>query len=129
MNATTSQTLLELAALITGLVMLGEAKVLFVGVRLAQLAKNPWFTPRNRILLGLDILFGFIMLAFVFLGQSTVVYILFWVVVCFSFLAHGYREWEYLAQRENRFCAGPPQFVVNNIKLIGLLFILFAILS
>jgi hypothetical protein len=129
MSATTSQTLLELAALITGLVMLGEAKLLFVGVRLAKLAKNPWFTPRNRILLGLDILFGFVMLAFVFLSESTAVSILFWIVVCFSFLAHGYREWEYFTQRENRFCAGIPQFIVNNIKLIGLLFILFAILS
>ena len=129
MNTITSQTLLELAALISGLVMLGEAKVLFLGVRLAKLAKNPWFTPRNRILLGLDILFGFVMLAFVFLGESTVVSILFWVVVCFSFLAHGYREWEYFTQRENRFCTGIPQFVVNNIKLIGLLFILFAVLS
>ncbi len=125
MNATTSQTILKLSILITGLVMLGEAKVLFAGLRLAKLAKNPWFTVRNRIMLCSDILFGFILLAFVFRTVS----ILFLIVVCFSFLAHGYREWEYLAQRENRFCANIPQFIVNNFKLIGLLLILFASLS
>ena len=125
MNATTSQTILKLAILITGLVMLGEAKVLFTGLRLAKLAKNPWFTVRNRIMLCSDILFGFILLAFVFRTVS----ILFLIVVCFSFLAHGYREWEYLAQRENRFCANIPQFIVNNFKLIGLLLIMFASLS
>ena len=125
MSATTSQTILKLATLITGLVMLGEAKVLFAGLRLAKLAKNPWFTVRNRIMLCSDILFGFILLAFVFRTVS----ILFLIVVCFSFLAHGYREWEYLAQRENRFCANIPQFIVNNLKLIGLLLIMFASLS
>ena len=125
MNATTSQTILKLSILITGLVMLGEAKVLFAGLRLAKLAKNPWFTVRNRIMLCSDILFGFILLAFVFRTVS----ILLLIVVCFSFLAHGYREWEYLAQRENRFCANIPQFIVNNLKLIGLLLIMFASLS
>jgi len=129
MSATTSQTILKLATLITGLVMLGEAKVLFAGLRLAKLGKNPWFTVRNRIMLCSDIFFGFILLAFVFRTGSDTVSILFLIVVCFSFLAHGYREWEYLAQRENRFCASIPQFVVNNLKLIGLLLILFASLS
>ena len=125
MSVPISQTILKLATLITGLVMLGEAKVLFTGLRLAKLAKNPWFTVRNRIMLCSDILFGFILLAFVFRTVS----ILFLIVVCFSFLAHGYREWEYLAQRENRFCANIPQFIVNNFKLIGLLLIMFASLS
>ena len=129
MSATTSQTILKLATLITGLVMLGEAKVLFTGLRLAKLAKNPWFTVRNRIMLCSDILFGFILLAFVFRTGSDTKSILSLIVVCFSFLAHGYREWEYLAQRENRFCASIPQFIVNNFKLIGLLLIMFAILS
>ena len=129
MNSTTSQTLLEFAKLITGLVMLGEAKVLFAGLRLAGLSKKPWFNLKNRILLGSDILFGFVLLALVFLAESNIVSILFWVVVCFSLPAHGYREWEYLARRENRFCAGTPQFIVNNVKLVGLLLILFAALS
>ena len=126
MNVTTSQTLLELAILITGLVMLGEAKVLFTGLRLVQLAKSPWFTLNNCILMGSDILFGFVLLAFLFLSESTIVSVLFWVAVCFSFLTHGYREWEYLAQRENRFCGNTPQFIINNVKLIGLLIILLA---
>ena len=129
MSATTSQTILKLATLITGLLMLGEAKVLFAGLRLAKLAKNPWFTVINRFMLGSDILFGFILLSFVFLAESNIAYIIFWVAVCFSSLTHGYREWEYLAQRENRFCANIPQFIVNNFKLIGLLLILFASLS
>ena len=118
-----------LATLLTGLVMLGEAKVLFAGVRLAQLAKNPWFTITNRIMLGSDILFGLVLLAYVFRTASDPISPFFVVVVCFSFLVHGYREWEYLAQRENRFCVGIPQFIVNNFKLIGLLVILFASLS
>lgn len=129
MSATTSQTILKLATLITGLVMLGEAKVMFTGLRLAQLAKSPWFTVINRFMLGSDILFGFVLLVFVFLAESDIASFLFWVAVCFSFLTHGYREWEYLAQRENRFCANIPQFIVNNFKLIGLLLILFASLS
>lgn len=86
MSATTSQTLLKLATLITGLVMLGEAKVLFTGLRLAKLAKNPWFTVKNRIMLCSDILFGFILLAFVFRTGSDTLSVLFLIVVCFSFL-------------------------------------------
>ena len=129
MSATTSHTLLMLATLLTGLVMLGEAKVLFAGVRLAELAKNPWFTVSNRIMLGSDLLFGFILLAYMFRTASEQISPFFVMAVCFSFLVHGYREWEYLAQRENRFCIGLPQFIVNNFKLSGLLLILFASLS
>jgi hypothetical protein len=32
-----------------------------------------------------------------------------------------YREWEYLARASNPFCANAPLFVVNNLKLAGLL--------
>ena len=128
MNATTSQSLFEIGVLITGLMMIGEGKVLFFGLRMAQLAKMPWFTKRNRILLVLDIISGFVMLAFLFLGESTIALILFSTAAWVSALTCAYREWEYIVQRENRFCAGIPQFVVNNIKLFGLLLITGAIL-
>jgi hypothetical protein len=35
---------------------------------------------------------------------------------------HAYREWEYFASNEaNRFLANVPLFVLNNVKLIGLI--------
>ena len=129
MNATTSQSLFEIGVLVTGLMMLGEGKLLFFGLRMAQLARMPWFTKRNRMLLFLDIFSGFVMLAFLFLGESTIAFILFSAAAFVTILAVGYREWEYIVQRENRFCANIPQFVVNNIKLFGLLLILGSMLS
>jgi hypothetical protein len=43
--------------------------------------------------------------------------------VVISVVAHGYREWEYLVGAANPFCANAPLFVLNNLKLIGLLVI------
>ena len=42
-------------------------------------------------------------------------------LVALALLTHGYREWEYLARASNPFCANAPLFVVNNLKLAGLL--------
>lgn len=42
-------------------------------------------------------------------------------LVSLALLTHAYREWEYLARAANPFCANRPLFVVNNLKLIGLL--------
>ena len=36
-------------------------------------------------------------------------------------LTPGYREWGYLARASNPFCANAPLYVVNNLKLAGLL--------
>jgi hypothetical protein len=38
-----------------------------------------------------------------------------------ALLAHGYREWEYLAKARNPFLMDMPLFLVNNLKLLGLL--------
>jgi hypothetical protein len=42
-------------------------------------------------------------------------------VVGLALLTHDYREWEHLARAGNPFCANAPLFVVNNLKLVGLL--------
>jgi hypothetical protein len=43
------------------------------------------------------------------------------LLVGLALLTHGYRDWEYVARASNPFCANAPLFVVNNLKLAGLL--------
>jgi len=44
----------------------------------------------------------------------------FYLVVVTLLLAHAYRAWEYLAGRADAFCFNAPLFVLNNVRLLGL---------
>jgi hypothetical protein len=117
----------KITTLLTGGVVAGEALALVVGMHLLSKGANAWLSVKNHLFLALDIVAG-LSLVYLALAQRGVAwpYALF-SVAALALLTHGYREWEYLARIGNPFCANVPLFVVNNLKLAGLVAV--AILS
>jgi hypothetical protein len=116
--------LFKIATLLTGLVIAGEAFALLVGMRFLSEGHNPWISFKNDLFLVLDIVAGlglvYVALAHRGSGWPYALYSL----VGLALLTHGYREWEYLAGSSNAFCANVPLFIVNTVKLVGLVAVL-----
>lgn len=106
---------------ITGALVGGEALALAVGMRLPAGVPNSWLSVKNNAFLLLDILTGAAILAAAFGGQGGRLSIWLLVFTGAALLLHLYREWEYLSGFANAFCANRPLFIVNNVKLLGLL--------
>ena len=112
---------LRTASLLTGLTTAGEAFALLVGMHILSASDNPWISVKNDLFLALDIVAG-LGLFYLVLARRTAPYA-FYFLVGLALLTHGYRVWEYLARASNPFCANAPLFIVNNLKLVGLLVI------
>jgi len=115
---------LRLITLLTALIICGEALALTVGMVLVQRGHNPWFTAKNAIILGLDLFLGGVLVYLVWLGNDPIGSWIFTGAVLISLLTHTYRDLEYFSGQPHPFCANQPLFVVNNLKLLGLLVIL-----
>ena len=111
----------KITTLLTGMVVAGEALALLVGMHFLSEGDNPWISWKNDLFLVLDVVagLGLVYLALVHRGAAWP-YALF-ILTGLTLLTHGYREWEYLAGAGNPFCANAPLFVVNNLKIAGLL--------
>jgi hypothetical protein len=110
----------KITTLLTGLVIAGEALALLVGMHFLSEGPNPWVSFKNDLFLVLDIVagLGLVYLALAHRGPGWP-YGLF-TLAGLALLTHGYREWEYLAGAGNPFCANAPLFIVNTVKLVGL---------
>lgn len=51
-----------------------------------------------------------------------------WLIPALLLLAHLWRDVEYLAHWDNPSCINPPLFVVNNVKVAGLIAVLLFML-
>jgi hypothetical protein len=111
----------KITTLLTSTVVAGEALALLVGMHLLSEGDNSWISVKNDLFLALDIVagLGLVYLALAHRGTAWPYALCF--LVSLALLTHGYREWEYLARASNPFCANAPLFVVNNLKLAGLL--------
>jgi hypothetical protein len=114
---------LRLITLGTALIIFGEALALTVGMVLVQRGQNPWLTPRNTMLLGLDLLLGGVLIYLALSGNEQMVSWTFIGAGLISLLAHAYRDLEYFSTQSYPFCGNQPLFIVNNFKLLGLLVI------
>jgi hypothetical protein len=114
----------NMITLVTGLFIAGEALALLVGMHFSSQSDKSWVSVKNNLFLALDILagLGLVFLALVQRGAAWP-YALY-ALAGLALLTHGYREWEYLAGTDNAFCATTPLFVVNNLKLVGLVAVL-----
>ena len=114
--------LFRIGVVLTGLVILGEALALVVGMHFLSEQGNPWNSLKNDLLLGVDIVtgVGLITLSFAITNAQMSKFDLLYFVAALALLAHGYRAWEYLTRAANRFCINLPLFAVNNIKLAAL---------
>jgi hypothetical protein len=109
----------KIIILLTGLVIAGEALALLVGMHFLSGHNNLWISFKNDLFLGLDVLAGAVVITLALCSENPVG-LLFWIALGLTLMTHTYRDWEYLVQRPNPFCANPPLFVVNNLKLAGL---------
>jgi hypothetical protein len=115
-------TVLKLVTVSTGLVVAGEALVLLVGMHFLSGSDNPWNSLKNDLLLTLDILAGTVLIVLALSSGLNGPWP--WGAVGVALLAHLWRDVEYLAYFDNPFCINLPLFVVNNLKIVGLIAIL-----
>ena len=112
----------RIGVFLTGLVILGEALALLVGMHFLSEQGNPWISLKNDLLLGMDIATGtrlvYLSFAITQIGMSGFGPLYF--VAALALLTHGYRAWEYWTKVANGFCTNLPLFAVNNIKLAAL---------
>ncbi len=114
---------------ITGLVIFGEAAALLVGTHILSKRDNPWTSLKNDIFLATDLIAGLVLIYFIFKSDNLFAPAILWTVTILMLISHGYRDAEYFLDLENKFCANMPLLVFNNVKLVGLLGILIAVLG
>jgi hypothetical protein len=120
-DAMMTSTSIKPLTILTGLVISGEALALAVGMHVLSPSGNPWISLKNDLFLALDVLTGLGLVVLMVANKRVVASGILYALVFLSFIAHAYREWGYLARAGNAVCANVPLFVVNNLKLIGLL--------
>ena len=118
---------LRVVAAVVGLLLLGEALALAVGVRLTT-PDAPWVTPKNDLLLSLDLLVG---AALCWFSLRTTVGE--WPNALGSLLlvalaAHGFRLWEVVGGVANAFVRSDALVALAVAKLlgVGVVFVAFA---
>ena len=111
--------------LVTGLFIAGEALALLIGMHFSSEGDNTWITFKNDLFLVLDIVVGLGLVYLALAPRGAAWPYALYFLAGLALLTHGYREWEYLAGADNAFCANTPLFVVNNLKLFGLVASLF----
>ena len=115
---------LRAIAALTSLLITGEALALLVGMHFFIGNDNPWISFKNDLLIGLDVIAGLGLIAVLLLNEDVFRSNVFYLATFIAVFSHGYREWEFIADsNDNKFCATEPLFVVNNLKLLGLLLI------
>jgi hypothetical protein len=116
---------LKLLCNLTALLLTGEALALLIGMVWLSPTPNPWVIPKNLAGLALDLFCGFSLLALLLgspAGPSSLV--LLRSLAGLAAAAHLYRALEALAGWPAPFLTNPALFVVNLLKLAGLLVML-----
>lgn len=107
----------QIISLLMGILVVGEAILLLIGMYVINKKQNEWKTRFNTNTLLIDIAFGMIIL---FNAIENMPYKEVAIVVLI--ITHLYREIEYFyKEKKNRFIFNFPLFIVNTIKLIGLI--------
>jgi hypothetical protein len=107
----------QIISLLLGLLIVGEAIMLLIGMYVINKKQNEWKTRFNTNTLLIDIAFGMII---IFNAIENMPYKVVAIVVLI--ITHLFREIEYFyKEKKNRFIFNLPLFIVNTIKLIGLI--------
>lgn len=104
---------------VTGALVAGEALALLVGMYVLSPRPNAWLTGLNAFWIGFDLVCGVGLVRLALVGGGGWAGALMLALVVLG--AHVYRDWEYFAPAvSERFLANLPLFVMNNVKLLGL---------
>jgi len=114
--------ILKIVTVLTGSVITGEALALLMGMFLLSPQPNSWITSRNTFWLALDILCGAGLISLMLLWRGNFRDVLLFALALIAFSSHVYREWEYFTNKStDRFLINIPLFVLNTVKLIGII--------
>jgi len=114
----------QILSFVLGTVIVGEAILLFVGKYLSGKKDDDWKTRFNLNTLLIDIGFGTIIIFNAFEGMPFII-----IALLALSITHLYREAEYFKkEKKSRFITNASLFVVNSIKLIGLIGLFFLVL-
>jgi phosphatidylglycerophosphate synthase len=117
-------TIEQILSLVLGVIIVGEAILMFIGMYLPGKKENEWKTRFNLNTLLIDLSFGLIIIFNAFEHMPLVIIALLALIV-----THLYRGVEYFKKtKKGRFITNVPLFAVNTIKLIGLIVLLLIIL-
>jgi hypothetical protein len=105
---------------LTGLIIVGESLLLFIGLGLMG-DSNTWVGVKNNCLIVLDIITGFILLFYSY-DKSSVSEKVFKIIMMLGVLTHIYRDFEYFSKVLDRFIFNHPLLILNNIRLTGLVY-------
>lgn len=119
----TSIQFLRGGTILTSLLIGGEALALLIGMHVLSERPNLWISVKNDFLLILDLVSA-LGLVLIVMNRNAILSNAFYVLVIVSILSHGYRGWEYFADIQNKFCINLPLFIINDLKLLGLLIVL-----
>jgi hypothetical protein len=120
----TSIQLLRGGTTLISLLIGGEALTLLIGMHFLSERPNLWISIKNDFLLLLDLVTALGLFLIVMMNKDVFASNAFYVFALVSLLSHGYRGWEYLACVQNKFCINVPLFIINDLKLLGLLIVL-----
>jgi hypothetical protein len=111
-------------AFLLGSVIIGEAVLLFIGRYIMGGKESAWKTRFNMNTLLIDIAFGLIILFHAFEDMPFIA-----IAIPALIITHLFREIEYFKKdKKSRFLTNTSLFIVNSIKLVGLLGLLFLLL-
>ncbi len=117
-------TIEQILSLVLGVIIVGEAILLFIGMYFSGKKDNEWKSRFNLNTLLIDLTFGLIIIFNAFEHMQLVIIALLALIV-----THLYREVEYFKKtKKSRFITNAPLFAVNSIKLIGLIVLLVIVL-
>ena len=114
----------SVAVIVCG-IMIGEAFALLVGSLIIPSKTSNWLNKKNAIFLILDILVAVFILA----ALPSMHYFdieIFLLLLGIGLATHFYRTYQYYTKEQKKFCDNLPLFIVNNVKILGLLAILAA---
>jgi hypothetical protein len=113
---------LRIITVLTGALIAGEALALTIGMYFMGSREDPWVS-RNTLFLVMDVVIGFSLIYLGLAARDVDTLTIFYLLAIMALITHGYREWEYFADVDHKFCFNIPLFVVNNLKLLGLVII------
>ncbi len=105
-----------------GAITAGEALALLIGMNLT--GQSEWATIKNNGLALVDLVTGVALVYLLFTQGDLDGFVMFYVLLSVILISHGYREWEYVVNLPKKFCENAPLFVMNSVKLVGVVGVL-----
>ena len=113
---------------VVGAIVAGEALALIIGMLIIKKGNSPWNIARNRKYLYADLFIGIVLILNSNFNENLWYTIVVAISIIVAIATHFFRVGEYLLKKPNAFCANTALFVVNNLKLVLLFGLLFALI-